>query len=110
MQVMIPFQLIKEVSIFLSIITIFQLRMMGYVDIIRESNYITVSWNHFHNHDLTSLVGHDDNYTADRGKLKVTYHHNWFDGRTNVTQEYVLVKSMCITIILAILMVCMGSV
>ncbi|WP_051633824.1 pectate lyase family protein [Bacillus sp. UNC41MFS5] len=52
----------------------------GLLDIIRESNYITVSWNHFHDHDLTSLVGHDDSNTADRGKLKVTYHHNWFDG------------------------------
>ena len=52
----------------------------GLLDIIRESNYVTVSWNHFHHHDLTSLVGHDDSYTVDRGKLKVTYHHNWFDG------------------------------
>ena len=52
----------------------------GLIDIVRESNYITVSWNHFQDHDLISLVGHDDSYTEDRGKLKVTYHHNWFDG------------------------------
>ena len=52
----------------------------GQLDIIRGSNNITVSWNRFRNHDLSSLVGHSDSQTSDRGKLKVTYHHNWFDG------------------------------
>jgi pectate lyase len=50
----------------------------GLIDIIRESNYITISWNRFKNHDLTSIVGLGE--TSDKGKLKITYHHNWFDG------------------------------
>ena len=32
-------------------------------------------------HDKTMLLGHsDDNGSEDRGHLRVTYHHNWFDG------------------------------
>ena len=53
----------------------------GLVDIKRGSDYITVSWNHFHNHNKTMLLGHDDgNGAQDRGRLHVTYDHNWFDG------------------------------
>ncbi|MFL6076932.1 MAG: polysaccharide lyase family 1 protein [Mycobacteriales bacterium] len=55
----------------------------GLVDIKRSSDFITVSWNHFHNHDKTALLGHDDNNQAeDLGHLRVTYHHNWFDATT----------------------------
>jgi pectate lyase len=51
------------------------------VDIKRGSSYVTVSWNRFHDRDKNSLVGHDDsNGPQDIGRLKVTYHHNWFDG------------------------------
>ncbi|MEV0325656.1 pectate lyase [Micromonospora echinospora] len=52
----------------------------GLLDIKRESDFVTVSWNRFHQHSKASLVGHSDNYPADRGKLRVTYHHNFFDG------------------------------
>ncbi|HYN97878.1 MAG TPA: pectate lyase [Pilimelia sp.] len=52
----------------------------GLLDIKRESDYVTVSWNHFHQHSKSALVGHNDSYTADIGKLRVTYHHNFFDG------------------------------
>ncbi|MQA85888.1 MAG: pectate lyase [Streptosporangiales bacterium] len=53
----------------------------GAVDIKRGSDYVTVSWNYFTNHDKTMLLGHsDDNGDQDRGRLRVTYHHNWFDG------------------------------
>ncbi|MBN1171780.1 MAG: cellulose binding domain-containing protein [Micromonosporaceae bacterium] len=53
----------------------------GLVDIKRASDYVTVSWNHVHDHDKTMLLGHsDDNASEDTGKLRVTYHHNWFDG------------------------------
>ena len=46
----------------------------------RGADFITVSWNHFHDHDKTMLVGHDDgNRAQDLGHLRVTYHHNWFD-------------------------------
>ena len=53
----------------------------GAVDIKRSSDFVTVSWNHFFDHDKTMLLGHDDgNAGEDRGRLRVTYHHNWFDG------------------------------
>ena len=52
----------------------------GALDIKREASYVTVSWNVFAQQSKTSLVGHDDAFEADRGKLKVTYHHNWFKG------------------------------
>ncbi len=52
----------------------------GAVDIKRGSDLITVSWNRFHDHDKTTLVGHDDeNAAQDVGRLRVTYHHNFFD-------------------------------
>ena len=53
----------------------------GLLDIKRGSDYVTVSWNRFSNHSKTSLLGHsDDNASQDVGRLKITYHHNWFDG------------------------------
>ncbi|NUT53173.1 MAG: pectate lyase [Saccharothrix sp.] len=52
----------------------------GLLDIKRNSDYVTVSWNHFHDHSKTALLGHSDTYTSDKGKLRVTYHHNFFDG------------------------------
>jgi len=55
----------------------------GLIDIKRASDFVTVSWNRFFNHDKTMLLGHsDDNGAQDRGHLRVTYHHNWFDGTT----------------------------
>jgi pectate lyase len=55
----------------------------GAVDIKRGSDYITVSWNRFFDHDKAMLLGHsDDNASQDRGHLRVSYHHNWFDGTT----------------------------
>jgi pectate lyase len=53
----------------------------GGLDIKRASDNITVSWNRFHNQDKNALLGHSDsNGDEDRGKLRVTYHHNYFDG------------------------------
>ncbi|MFC7328854.1 pectate lyase family protein [Marinactinospora rubrisoli] len=52
----------------------------GAVDVKRESDYVTISWNHFFDHEKTSLVGHSDSHTEDAGHLRVTYHHNFFDG------------------------------
>jgi pectate lyase len=52
----------------------------GMLDITHAGDYITVSWNIVRNHWKTSLVGHSDgNAGEDRGHLRVTYHHNWFD-------------------------------
>jgi pectate lyase len=55
----------------------------GAVDIKRGSDFITVSWNHVFSHDKSMLLGHsDDNGSQDIGHLRVTYHHNYFDGST----------------------------
>ncbi|WP_437819978.1 pectate lyase family protein [Sorangium sp. So ce1078] len=52
----------------------------GSVDVKRGSDWVTVSWNHFHQTVKTLLLGHDDgNGAQDTGRLHVTYHHNWFD-------------------------------
>ncbi|KFY24932.1 hypothetical protein V493_04935 [Pseudogymnoascus sp. VKM F-4281 (FW-2241)] len=52
----------------------------GQVDIIRGSDYVTVSWNYFHDHWKSSLVGNSDTNSAeDSGHLHVTYHHNHWD-------------------------------
>ncbi len=53
----------------------------GLTDIVRGSNYVTVSWNAFKDHDKNMLVGNGDGLaTTDAGKLKVTMHHNHFEG------------------------------
>ena len=51
----------------------------GLLDITQQSNYVTVSWNHFRNHDKTNLVGSSDGQQLDNGKLKVTFHHNHWE-------------------------------
>ncbi|MBB2946534.1 pectate lyase [Actinoplanes lutulentus] len=52
----------------------------GLIDVKRGSSYVTVSWNHTHHHTKNMLLGHDDgNGAQDTGRLKVSYHHNWFD-------------------------------
>lgn len=45
----------------------------GLLDIKGESEYITVSWNYFHDSFKTSLVGSSDSDLYDR---KITFHHN----------------------------------
>jgi pectate lyase len=53
----------------------------GLIDIKHASDFVTVSWNKFFNHDKTMLLGHSDSNAAeDTGHLRVTYHHNWFNG------------------------------
>ncbi len=55
----------------------------GLLDIKRGADFVTVSWNKFYNHQKTCLLGHDDNNgLQDAGHLRVTYHHNWFNGTT----------------------------
>jgi pectate lyase len=49
------------------------------VDITNASDLVTVSWNRFENHDKTMLIGSSDSAIADRGKLRVTLHHNHFE-------------------------------
>ncbi|KAK7190904.1 pectate lyase [Paraphaeosphaeria sporulosa] len=51
----------------------------GQCDIIRASDWITVSWNYFHDHWKSSLVGNSDALRdVDQGHLHVTYHHNYW--------------------------------
>ncbi|KAM0270847.1 hypothetical protein ACHAQH_009311 [Verticillium albo-atrum] len=51
----------------------------GLLDVTHASDQVTISWNKFHDHWKGSLVGHSDNNASeDRGKLRVTYHHNHF--------------------------------
>jgi pectate lyase len=52
----------------------------GLLDITNASDLVTVSWNRFLTHDKVSLVGSSDSAAADRGKLRVTFHHNLYDG------------------------------
>jgi pectate lyase len=54
----------------------------GLLDVVRGSSYVTLSWNHLSNHDKVMLIGNTDNPVtyAEPGKLKVTLHHNYFEG------------------------------
>lgn len=56
----------------------------GSLDIKRGADFVTVSWCKFSytfdsGHNFVNLVGHSDsNATQDRGKLRVTFAHNWW--------------------------------
>ncbi|KAI8942350.1 hypothetical protein NX059_000426 [Plenodomus lindquistii] len=51
----------------------------GLLDAKHGADQLTFSWNKFHDHWKGSLMGHSDNNAAeDKGKLRVTYHHNDF--------------------------------
>jgi pectate lyase len=57
-----------------------QQRHDGLLDITAGSDLVTVSWNRFNGHDKTMLIGGGDQAMADRGRLRVTVHHNrWED-------------------------------
>jgi pectate lyase len=51
----------------------------GELDITNAADLVTVSWNRFTDHDKVMLIGSSDSATADRGKLRVTLHHNLFE-------------------------------
>jgi pectate lyase len=67
----------------------------GNLDMTHAVNWITVSWTKFRytaayqrpsgedaDHRFSSLIGHsDDNASEDNGRLKVTFHHNWWGER-----------------------------
>ena len=53
----------------------------GSIDVVRGADYVTVSWNHFAGTDKSMLIGHSDGAAStDIGHLKVSIHHNFFDG------------------------------
>ena len=50
----------------------------GLLDITDQSDFVTVSWSRLANASKNSLVGSSETSTGDKGKLHVTYHHNYF--------------------------------
>ncbi|WP_406479235.1 polysaccharide lyase family 1 protein [Streptomyces sp. NBC_01615] len=56
------------------------LRHDGLLDITTGSDLVTVSWSRFADHDKAMLIGNSDAATGDRGRLRVTLHHNEFEG------------------------------
>lgn len=55
----------------------------GCIDITEQSDYVTVSWCKFYytydsGHDFVNLIGASDTDYGDRGKLHITFHHNWW--------------------------------
>jgi pectate lyase len=53
----------------------------GLIDISDGSDFVTVSWTHYHDHGDTGLVGRSDSAAAaaqDASKNHVTYDHDWF--------------------------------
>ncbi|WP_330267753.1 pectate lyase [Streptomyces griseorubiginosus] len=55
------------------------LRHDGLLDITSGSDLVTVSWSRFAGHDKAMLIGNSDSATGDRGRLRVTLHHNEFE-------------------------------
>ncbi|KUN71167.1 pectate lyase [Streptomyces canus] len=55
------------------------LRHDGLLDITNGSDLVTVSWSKFADHDKAMLIGNSDSATGDRGRLRVTLHHNQFE-------------------------------
>jgi len=55
------------------------LRHDGLLDITNGSDLVTVSWSRFADHDKAMLIGNSDSATGDRGRLRVTLHHNEFE-------------------------------
>jgi pectate lyase len=67
----------------------------GNLDMTHAVNWVTVSWTKFRyttnyvrpegessDHRFSSLVGHsDDNAAEDQGRLKISFHHNWWAER-----------------------------
>lgn len=61
----------------------------GCIDITTASDFVTVSWCKFYysnpapveNHRFVNLFSASDGATGDRGKLRITFHHNWWSSR-----------------------------
>lgn len=56
----------------------------GLIDVRAGNNsagdFITISWTRFSNHNKVMLFGSSDDEIENRGKLRITIHHCWFDG------------------------------
>ncbi len=56
----------------------------GLLDVTNASDYVTISWCVFRDHDKVALIGSSDSRKTDEGHLRVTLHHNYFK---DVTQR-----------------------
>lgn len=56
----------------------------GLIDIKTGSDSVTLAWNVFSDNKFTCLIGHADTATTDSGKLRVSIHHNWFNGTSEM--------------------------
>lgn len=52
------------------------LRHDGLLDVVRQADLVTISWSRMEGHDKSLLWGNGDGVILDRGKLRVTLHHN----------------------------------
>ncbi len=52
------------------------LRHDGLLDVVRGADLVTISWSRLVGHDKSMLFGNGDSRITDRGKLRVTMHHN----------------------------------
>ncbi|MBQ9202144.1 MAG: hypothetical protein IJ154_07260 [Bacteroidales bacterium] len=50
----------------------------GLLDLTLGSDFATVSWTRFHDHNKVSLANSGTAHFEDYGKENTTYHHNWF--------------------------------
>lgn len=48
------------------------------LEVTDRSDYVTISWNKFHDSHIALLIGSGDNQTTDIGHLRVTLHNNYF--------------------------------
>lgn len=51
----------------------------GVIDITHGADLVTISNNHFKDHDKLMLIGHSDSNKSDAGKLRVTIRNNYFE-------------------------------
>ncbi|MBQ7881179.1 MAG: Ig-like domain-containing protein [Treponema sp.] len=56
----------------------------GLLDVKKASDYVTISYCLFKNHDKTSIIGSGDGETGDEGHLTVTFNNNYY---LNCTQR-----------------------
>ncbi|WP_134685834.1 pectate lyase family protein [Brevibacillus migulae] len=51
----------------------------GLLDAKGGADLITISYNHFSEHSKTNLIGSSDSATTDEGRLRITFHHNFYE-------------------------------
>jgi pectate lyase len=72
----------------------------GNLDMVKGSDFISVTWCKFHYsanrapntgdpHRFSNLLGSDNDDTIDAGKLRVTFHHNWWGAGVKSRTPYV---------------------